>query len=348
MKVEKKLFGNLNEREVYSYTLKNSSGVQVSFIEYGGRITHICTPDKTGKIENIVLGFDTVEEYAADERSFGALVGRIAGRIKNGEFTLDDQVYKLDKNLENHHIHGGVKGFGCVIWDSEVVENERDARVVLSYTCADGEEGYPGTVTIKATYMLNENNEFVMTYEGTTDKKTLINLTNHSYFNLSGDLKRTALEHTIKIDSNRFLELDQESIPTGTLLDVKGTPFDLRNGSLLKDSLAESHPQLEIVLDGFDHPFELNSNFNNEIILSEEKSGRTLTVETDQKAVVFYTSNNFKNNFKLRGVDAVKHLGVCLETQGFPDAINNPNLPQVTVDKGEVYFAKTKYTFGTL
>jgi aldose 1-epimerase len=348
MRVDKSIFGYIEKKEVNSYTIKNSNGIKISFINYGGRITHICTPDKNGKVENIVLGYDTIEDYIEESRYFGALVGRISGRIKGAEFKLDGKTYKLNKNEGNNHLHGGLKSFSNVLWDSEIVENANEASVVFSYTSVDGEEGFPGTVNIKATYLLNENNELVVTYEGATDKKTLINMTNHSYFNLSGNLKRDVLNHTIKIDSDKFIELDLESIPTGKLLDVNNTPFDLRNGNVLKESLSQSHDQLTIGLNGIDHPFVLNSNFNKEIIFADEESGRTLTIETNQKSVVLYTSNHFEGDFYVRGVKAVKHLGACLETQGLPDAINNENFPQVTVDKDEVYSAKTKYVFGTI
>ncbi len=345
MKIEQNVFGKIGTETIYSYTLQNKKGIEVTCINYGGRIVSIKTPDKNGNFENIVLGYESLEEYVQDTSYQGALCGRVSGRIGGASFQLDDVTYDLAKNDGNNNLHGGVHSFSHVIWNAEPFKKENGSGVVFTYFSKDGEEGFPGSVELKVTYLLNEKNEFVITYEGVPDKKTLINMTNHAYFNLHGNAKETILNHYLAIKSDKFAQLNEESIPTGQLLEAEGTPFHVRNSTQLKEAFAKEDEQLKLALQGFDHPFLLSDHFDNEIVLEEPKSGRKLVVETDQPAVVVYSGNMLSEEVTLSGRIAEKYLGICLETQGMPDAINHAHFPQVTVEKGELYKAKTKYTF---
>lgn len=342
MKITQETFGQIENQTVYSYTLSNKNGMKVTAINYGCIVTEITVPDQNGHFENVVLGHDTLKEYIEDQSFQGAVAGRVAGRIKGGSFELDGNEYTLAQNAHPNHLHGGIKGFNKVVWNSEITEN----GVTFSYLSPDGEEGYPGNLTVQVTYELNDNNELSIRYEAESDKKTLATLTNHAYFNLSGDLKRDILNHTLKIKSDKFLELDDSLIPTGLLAEVEHTPFDFRGGRAIETGTQSQHPQNIRVGKGYDHPFVLNSNRNEEIVLEDPESGRTLTVETDEPAVVVYTGNSLGVDGQFRGVPSRRYLGICLETQGFPDAIHNPHFPQILLNQGEQYSSSTIYKFG--
>ncbi|HEU5140970.1 MAG TPA: aldose epimerase family protein, partial [Bacillales bacterium] len=314
MEVNPKKFGEINGQTVSLFTITNDNGMSLSCMNYGCVITEILAPDRDGNVENIVLGFDSLEEYLHHSPYFGAVVGRVAGRIKKGQFELDGKGYSLPQNENRNHLHGGPNGFNHVIWSATAIENRNEAGVEFTYTSPDGEEGYPGTVDIKVTYLLNNQNELVVSYDGISDQKTLLNVTNHSYFNLSGDLKRDVLDHTLAMKSHQFLELDHELLPTGQFINVEDTSFDFREGRKLQSGLASSHPQNKLVGNGYDHPFMLDSNNQKEIVLADEESGRQLVIETDQPSVVLYTGNQLEGDFQIRGTQSKKHLGVCLET----------------------------------
>ncbi|MGF6947655.1 galactose mutarotase-like enzyme [Neobacillus sp. B4I6] len=220
-----------------------------------------------------------------------------------------------------------IKGFDKVVWDAAMIENEQEVGIQFSYISPDGEEGYPGNLTIKVTYTLNNKNELSIHYYGQTDQKTLLNVTNHSYFNLSGNLKRDILNHSLTIKSDKFLELNNELLPTGNLLDVENTPFDFNDERLIKSGAASDYPQNLLAGNGYDHPFLLKTNHDNEITLKDQESGRTLTIETDEVCVVIYTGNSLSSEGEIRGVPSRKHLGICLETQGLPDAIHHSHFP---------------------
>lgn len=348
MKTIVESFGRFDEKDVSAYTITNDHGIEMTCINYGCVITKIMVPDADGKVENVVLGFDSVEDYVKKSPYFGCIVGRVAGRIAGGEFELDGHVYKLAKNDGNNHLHGGIRNFSNIVWDAELIEKQEEASVIFTYTSPDGEEGYPGTVKATVTYTLNNKNEIRMEYKATTDKTTIINLTNHTYFNLSGDLKRDILDHTLTLKSDRFLELKEDLIPTGRFLDVEGTPFDFRNGRKIRDGAVSDHVQNKIAGNGYDHPFLLNEGEGEKIVLQDEESGRMIAVETDQPAVVLYTGNQLENNFSIRGTSSRKYLGLCLETQGLPDAIHHPHFPSCVLHKGETYKASTVFTFGVL
>ena len=342
MGVLQETFGQIGSQPVYSFTLTNDHGMEVTAINYGCIITKMNVLDRTGKFENIVLGHDTLDEYQNDPYFLGAVVGRVAGRLKGGSFELDGQSFTLAKNDNTNHLHGGIKGFDKIVWDAKII----DDGVLFSYLSRDGEEGYPGNLYIEATYRLNNKNELSIHYRGQTDQKTLLTATNHSYFNLSGNLKRDVLNHSLHLQSSRFLELDEEFLPTGSILDVKDTPFDFTNGGIVKTGAESDHPQNVLVGQGYDHPFLLDANHDHEIVLKDPESGRTLTVETDEPAVVVYSGNSLKEEGNFRGVPSRKYLGICLETQAFPDSIHQPNFPSMVLDKGEMYSSITKYKFG--
>ncbi|PLT34515.1 aldose epimerase family protein [Bacillus sp. V5-8f] len=345
MDIKTEIFGEKDGQPVHLIKMKNENGLQISCINYGCIITEILTPDKKGQMENVVLGFDSMDEYDRYSPYFGAVVGRVAGRIKNGSFDLDGKKYHLAQNENRNHIHGGNKGFSHALWDYELFQKENEIGIEFSYISSDGEEVYPGNLAMKVTYTFNNRDEFTISYFGISDKKTIVNMTNHSYFNLSGDLKRDILEHEITLKSHQFLELNDQLLPTGNLINVDGTVFDFRSGRKLKEGVQSRHPQIALAGNGYDHPFILNTNHQKEIILADEESGRRLIVETDEPCVVLYTGNNIMNEFSIRGVQAKKHLGVCLETQHPPDAIHHQHFPSVALEKGKEYHSKTKYTF---
>jgi aldose 1-epimerase len=345
MDVSQTKFGKIDGQTVNLFTVKNDNGMELSCINYGCIITEILVPDMHGKIENIVLGFDTIEEYRRYSPYFGAVVGRVAGRIKNGQFELDGKDYKLTQNENQNHLHGGNKGFSHVLWNVTIVEKKNKAGIEFTYTSPDGEEGYPGNLEMKVTYILNNQNELVISYNGIPDEKTLLNVTNHTYFNLSGNLEQDILDHDLTMKSDRFLELNDELLPTGGLCDVEDTPFDFRTGRKIREGADSSHPQNILAGKGYDHPFLLGGNHKREIILADEKSGRKLVIETDEPGVVLYTGNQLEEDFQIRGVQSKKHLGICLETQGLPDSIHHPHFQSAILEKGTEYQSKTKYLF---
>ena len=348
MKIEKEVFGELNGEKVYSFTLENRNGMKVSCITLGCIITDVIVPDKNGKLENVVLGFDNVESYIKDSPYFGAVCGRVAGRISNGQFELDGQIYELPKNDANNHLHGGPEAFDKKLWDAQEINHIDAVGVEFSYVSKDGENGYPGNLSVRITYTLNEQNELSITYHATTDKKTIVNLTNHSYFNLSGDLKDDILSHKLQVKSSEILELNANVVPTGKFMNVTNTPFDFNTGKKIEEAISSTHEQIQLVGQGVDHPFLLDDHQNEEIVLIDEKSGRKLIVETDQQSVVIYTSNMLEEPFDIRGTKARRYMGVCLETQGLPDSINHPKFSPCILDTGEEYKTSTTYRFNVL
>nr|WP_144922114.1 aldose epimerase family protein [Paenibacillus bovis] len=348
MNVTKKLFGHLQDKPVYAYTLKNDNNVELTAIDYGCIITKLYTPDENGKLENIVLGHDNLEDYLHRSPYFGAVVGRVAGRIGGAKFELNGKTYTLAQNENDNHLHGGLVGYDKVIWDAEVKEGENEASIEFSYLSVDGEEGYPGNLQLKVTYTLNNDNEFTIQYDGISDETTLLNITNHSYFNLSGELKRDILDHTLTLKSDQFLELQDNLLPSGELIPVEGTTFDFRSGRKIRTGVESDYAQNKLADSGYDHPFVLSTNHDSEIYLEDAESGRTLTIETDEKAVVVYTSNMLPEEGEVYGVPSRKYLGICLETQGYPDAPNHPHFPNWILEKDQKRTSVTKYKFGTI
>jgi aldose 1-epimerase len=342
MKLTETVFGTLHGRKVKSYTITNANGMELTCIDYGCIITEINVPDSQGNLENVVLGFDTLQEYIDHSPYFGCVIGRNAGRMKNASFEIDGECYNLSKNDGENNLHGGPNGFHNVIWDSTVENKENEVNIIFSYTSPDMEEGFPGNLHVTVIYTFNEDNELLITYKAVSDKKTIVNLTNHSYFNLSGNLKRTILEHELKLKSDAFLELDASLLPTGKVIPVDGTVFDFREGQKIARGIESDHPQTEIVGGGFDHPFLLSAQNHKQISLYDRESGRKLEMETEEPTVVFYTGNMLGNDFSIRGKQTEKHLGLCLETQKPP---GDHNFPSLIVEKDQVYTSMTKYIF---
>ncbi len=345
MQIEQKVFGKIEDQEVVQFSITNKSGFTVRFINYGCVITDIIAPDRDENMKNVVLGFDRIEDYEKYSPYFGAVVGRIAGRIANGQFELNGKTFQITRNEGENHLHGGIKGFSHALWDYKVIDEKDAVGVEFSYTSEAGEEGFPGKVEVTTTYLVNENNQLDIHYRATTDEDTIINLTNHTYFNLSGDLNKTIKNHELQLDCSRYLELKEDSIPTGKYIPVEGTPFDFNDRKPISQGVDSGYKQNEIAGNGFDHPFVLDSNFNREIELHDPESGRKLVVETDQPAVVIYTCNQSEGDYEIRGVKPHHHMAICLETQGFPDAINQPDFPPVILKKDDVYQAHTRFIF---
>ncbi|MGD7022286.1 aldose epimerase family protein [Rossellomorea vietnamensis] len=341
MEIIQQEFGRIGEQAVTSFTLKNANGIEITAINYGCIITKIITPDQNGNFENIVIGHDSLKDYVEDPVFLGAVVGRVGGRIRGGAFELDGKAYTLPQNNGRNHLHGGLQGFNKVVWQADILVD----GVRFTYLSKDGEEGYPGSLHSSVTYTLDDHDQLKISYEARTDKKTVVTLTNHSYFNLSGSLKRDVLQHILTIKSDEFLELDEESIPTGRMLSVDHTPFDLRQGASIDIGAKASHPQIVLAGEGYDHPFVLNTNNDREIRLEDPESGRVMTVETDEPAVVVYSGNSLDGAGPFSGTPGAKHLGICLETQAFPDAVHHPEFPSVVLTPDKKYSSVTKYTF---
>jgi len=339
------LFGELNGNGVYEYTLRNANGVEVSCLNFGCAITRIVTPDRWGNVENIVLVFQDLAAYQTNPIFAGVVVGRVAGRIKGAQFELEGKPYYLACNDGENHLHGGMKGFHKALWNVEIIDQEKNI-LQFSYRSPDGEEGYPGTLTTEVTYVLTDANELWVYYQGQSDKTTLFNPTNHTYFNLSGNLKRDICEHTLKLKSSKFLELTDRLLPTGRLLDVQGTVFDFRQGRKLMEGITSGDAQSKIAGQGYDHAFVLDSHNSGEIVLQEQESGRYLAVETDAAAVVLYTGNHIPDNLEFCGQRSRRYLGLCLETQMHPDSIHHPDFPSCILERNQIFFTKTKYSFG--
>lgn len=350
MNVTEKVFGHKNNQPITLYTLKNEQGFQLSCIDYGCIITELIAPDRHGKMENVVLGFDTLEEYENNPHFFGAVVGRFAGRIKEGTFTLEETDYQLAKNSNGHHLHGGPEGFHSVLWDSKVIQNEKEAIVEFTYSSPDGEEGFPGNLSMTVRYILkNDSNQLVISYSGKSDKTTLLNVTNHSYFNLSGNLKRTILDHELTMNSDQYLELDEELLPTGEMVLVDEDPlFDFRSGRSIREASAADHPQTKLAGNGYDHPFLLNAGEQSAIELTDGESGRKLRVETTEPAVVLYTGNGVGGPYSIRGAEAQNYLGLCLETQSPPDSVRHPHFPSAILNAEEEFKSETTYSFSLM
>ena len=340
MEITKKNFGKLaTGEEVIEYILKNEK-LQVNVLNYGGIITKLYAPDKNGKMENVVLGYDNLEDYLNKSPYFGAIIGRHAGRISNAEFKLNGEVYQLAANENENNLHGGT-GLDKRIWEVTELENGLE----LSYFSPHLEEGFPADVEFTVRYLLIDDT-LEIEYVAIPDRETIINLTNHTYFNLSGEAKTDILNHELKIESAKFLALDEKSMPTGEIREVEGTPFDFREFKEIGKEIAADYRQLEYT-GGYDHPYVLE-NGEDSIILKDKESGRVLVMSTDQAVVVFYAGNQMRQEDQgvlNSGQEARKHLALCLETQDYPDAINVDSLATKTYTPEKIYRAKTSYKF---
>ena len=343
--IKTELFGVMPDGDsIYQYTLTSAAGITVKIINYGGIVTEILAPDKEGNIENIILGFDNLEQYLEPHPYFGVLVGRYANRIANAEFELDGQKYTLAKNDGENTLHGGVKGFDKVVWDAEPVTNDTAQALILTYHSADMEEGYPGNLDVQVSYTLS-GNDLIMWYQATTDKATPVNLTNHCYFNLSQD--GTILDHVLTIKASGFTPVNDVLIPTGEIAPVEGTPFDFREPHAIGERI-ETVPGADP--GGYDHNWVLDrtgDDLENIALLEDPNSGRTLEVLTTEPGLQFYSGNFLDGTITSGDKTYEKHYGLCLETQHFPDSPNQPDFPNTILQPGEKYSTVTIYRFGT-
>ena len=341
-------FGKLpNGTSIEIFTLTNARGVQVKAMTYGGIIQSLRVPDRSGRVDDVVLGFDTLEGYLGDHPYFGAIIGRYGNRIAKAQFTLGGQTYKLAANNGPNHLHGGVKGFDKVPWKAAPAET--GAGVTFTRTSPDGEEGYPGTLAVRVTYTLTDKNELIVEYHATTDKATPVNLTQHSYFNLAGQASGDILGHELMLAADRFTPVDETLIPTGELASVQGTPFDFRQPTAIGARINQDHPQIKLG-PGYDHNWVLSrkgTGLQLAARVHEPKTGRTLEVSTTEPGIQFYAGNFLDG--KLTGkAGAVyrQRTGFCLETQHFPDSPNKPQFPSTILKPGEEYQSRTVFTFG--
>jgi aldose 1-epimerase len=347
--IEKKEYGTTPAgQKVAVYSLKNQNGMEVNILTYGGIISSIKVPNKAGVFEEVVLGFNNLEQYTKDNPYFGALIGRYGNRIAKGKFTLDGTEYSLAINNTPNALHGGPEGFHRVIWTVEDAKSDEAATLKLKYLSKDGEEGFPGNLTVFVTYTLNDDNSLTVFYEATTDKKTVINLTQHSYFNLSADFSKPILDHEIKIDGDKIVPINADLIPTGKLLDVLNTPFDFRKPKTIGKQIADKNEQLEKG-QGYDHCWVLNHQDKGSRFAAsayDSKSGRLLEVFTDQPGVQLYTGNFLDGTLPFRnGGTYARRTGFCLETQHYPDSPNQKDFPTTVLNLGEIYKTKTTFKF---
>lgn len=339
-------YGKLKDGTPISlYTMTNSKGMKMTVINYGGIITSLHVPDKEGNLVDVVLGYDSLQAYEDRNPFFGALVGRYGNRIGNARFTLDEKVYELVKNNNGNHLHGGTKGFDKVVWKIEEVPAEDGVALKLSYLSKDMEEGYPGNLNTEIIYTLTEENAVSFEYKATTDKKTILNLTQHTYFNLNGG-KTDVLSHEIAINADRFVPVDETLIPTGELAPVENTPLDFRTPVAIGARINADHEQLKFGR-GYDHCWVINGEgFRTAAVVSDPMSGIEMTVQTTEPGVQFYTGNFLDGS--LTGKNNVvykQRTGFCLETQHFPDSPNQPSFPSVVLNPGETYTSKTTFSF---
>jgi len=343
MSTEKTLYGIMPEgTKVYQYTLTNAHGLRATLITYGATLTKVEAPDRDGKLDVITLYLDSLEQYLAGHPYFGSTVGRYANRIARGRFVLDGVEYRLATNNGPNHLHGGDKGFDKYVWDARAVEGEQFVGVEFSRTSPDGEEGYPGTLQVKVVYSLTNRNELRMEYTATTDKPTVVNLTNHAYWNLAGAGSGDVLDQLVMINADRYLPVDEGLIPTGELAPVDGTPMDFRRLHAIGE-------RIDQVPGGYDHCYVLVKKPGEAMSLAarvfEPKSGRVMEIYTTQPAVQFYTGNFLDGSLTVAGKPCKKHYAFCLETEHYPDSPNRPEFPSTVLRPGETYHQVTVHRF---
>jgi aldose 1-epimerase len=335
-------------QEVELFTLKNRAGMIAEITNYGGIIVSLTAPDRDGNFEDIVLGYESLAAYEAESPYFGALIGRYGNRIGKASFELDGETYQLTVNDGPNHLHGGERGFDKVVWDAEVEETEAGPSLLLSYTSVDGEEGYPGTLQATVRYTLTHDNELAIDYEAVTDAPTPVNLTHHSYFNLTGNAKRDILGHELQIDAEYFTPVDETLIPTGELRPVEGTPFDFRTAKTIGRDIGADNEQIRFGL-GYDHNWVVDASadgaWRQVATLSEPDSGRIMTIHSSEPGLQFYSGNFLDGSLTGKGVVYEHRYGLCLETQHFPDSPNQESFPNTILRPGEVYRTRTVYTF---
>ena len=350
--IEKKSFGKLTDgAEVTLYTLKNAKGMEAKIIDYGATVVSLTAPDKNGIFADVVLGYDDVERYVRGGTYFGAIVGRYGNRIGQGKLTVDGKEYQLARNNGANHLHGGTTGFNKKMWIVDGTSMTKDGpAITLTYVSKDGEENYPGTVKLTVVYTLTNDNALSIVYTGTTDKATVLNPTNHSYFNLSGDMNTPILDHELMLAADTFTPVDAGLITTGKVVDVAGTPMDFRTAKKIGKDIEANFEQLKFG-GGYDHNWVIAKYDGNvQLIASvyEPKSGRFMETFSTEPGVQFYCGNFLDGRVPGKnGIKYPKRSGLCLEAQHFPDSPNKPEFPTTLLKPGEIYHQTTIYKFST-
>jgi len=343
--VKKEVFGTYQGKEVYLLTLTNKAGNIIKLTNYGAKINWIEVPDKNGKKENITFGYDNFEDTQKGDMSFGSVVGRYANRIAKGKFTIDGVEYTLPVNNGPNTLHGGPLGYHSVLWDCEVVKESKFPAVKFSYVSPDMEQGFPGTVKVSVLYTWTDANEIQMDYTYSTDKKTVVNVTNHAYFNLHGEGKGDILDHVLTLKASAFTPVDSVMIPTGEIRKVAGTPFDFTTPHAIGERIGEKYDQL-ILGKGYDHNFILDNKEEVDVTVYDPTTGRVLEVITDQPGMQLYTGN-FLDGTKIghNGIVYKYRTGFCLESGHYPDSPNHPDFPTTIINPGETMKTTTIYRF---
>lgn len=346
----KKDFGIVNGKEVYLFTIKNSKGMVAEVTNYGGTLVSLKVIDNKGEFDDVVLGYDSIEDYLKYKNFFGCTVGRFANRIENSSFELNGIQYKVAKNEGENHLHGGIVGFDKVVWEETVQVKESDESIEFSYLSKDGEEGYPGNLNVRVKYTVTEANELKIDYYAISDKDTIVNLTNHSYFNLSGQGSGDVLKHKLMINSDKFTINDKYSIPTGEIAEVSNTPMDFRELTYIGENISSDYEQI-VFGNGYDHNFIINNSgkkLEKAAEVYDEKSGRVMEVYTTKPGVQFYSGNFLKGLERGKGgTTYIKRSGLCLETQYFPNSVKHTNFPSPILKAEQEYIHSTIHKFST-
>lgn len=349
MNIKSSKFGEMKNKEtVTKYTLVNDHGCSVSILNYGGIISEILVPDKNGVLENVVVGYNNILDYEENSPHFGCITGRTAGRMKAATFSIGENTYVLGQNDGKNNLHGGFKALDKVIWSATELINKEVVILSLNYLSPHLEEGYPGNIDINVTYKWDNTNQLSITYKATTDEETIINLTNHSYLNLSGDLSTNILDHSLQIEADEFVLLQEDLIPL-SIGKVEDTPFDFRISKKIGKDIDADNNQL-MIGNGYDHPFILNEGTQKpQVILLHEGSGRKLSIRTDEACVVCYTGNFLNGDYRVfDNCQLQKRGAVCLETQYYPDSMNFNLVPAKTLKPSEIYLTTTSYQFSIM
>jgi len=337
-------------QQVQLFTLTNKNGIEAKITNFGGIIVSLKTPDRKGQLTDIVLGYDNLEGYVGDTAFFGALIGRYGNRIAKGQFVLNGKTYQIPLNDGPNALHGGPNAFNKKVWTAKDVSTHSTPMLQLTYLSKDGENGFPGNLSVQVTYSLTSDNELRIDYAATTDKDTVLNLTNHSYFNLKGEGQGDILQHEVRLNANKFTPVDATLIPTGELKPVQGTPFDFRKSTAIGARINMDDQQLKYGW-GYDHNWVLNGMGSGQLVIAarvhEATTGRVLEVLTDQPGVQFYSGNHMDGTIRGKGGKIYpKRGGLCLETQHYPDSPNHPAFPSTELKPGQKFHSTTIYKFG--
>jgi len=342
-------FGKIGDQDILEFCLENANGLKLKALNYGAIVTAIEMKNREGKKENISLGFDNLDDYLNFSPYFGAHVGRVAGRLATGKFKIDDNTYEVVRNEGDNHLHGGFDNFSKVIWKVETKIQDNCPSLIFRYTSSSGENGYPGTLKATTTYTLTNEDEWVIDYYAETDEPTLYNPTNHIYFNLTGSVKETVLDHLLFINSNAYVPISDKALPIGTILPSAGSVFDLTKPTPIRKGVESDDEQIAVANQGYDHAFLLSHKEGlPDAILSEERSGRTVYMYTDADSVVVYSGNKLKGNFFIGDYPTVKYSGVTLETQALPDAIHHRGFGNIILRPEKPFSSKTTFRFRVL